>query len=104
MEMPAPDPASSPARGEIVARLRAACRPRPVIDEPHETRAYECDALTAYRCPPLASCCPPRPRRSRPSCASATRSASPWCPAAPGTSLAGGSLPTPMRWCWAWRG
>ena len=28
--------------------------PDAVIHDPAEVRAYECDALTAYRCPPLA--------------------------------------------------
>ena len=30
---------------------------------PHETRVYECDALTAYKCPPLAAVLPGQQRR-----------------------------------------
>ena len=32
--------------------------PDAVIDDEAETRAYECDALTAYKCPPLAAVLP----------------------------------------------
>ena len=54
MEMPAPDQFTLSRKAEIVARLRAALPADVVIDDPAETRAYECDALSAYRCPPLA--------------------------------------------------
>jgi glycolate oxidase len=38
----------------IVARLQEVLGKAGVIHEEAETRAYECDALTAYKCPPLA--------------------------------------------------
>ena len=53
MQMPAPDARILARRGAIVAALEAAA-PGCVIHDPAETRAYECDALSAYRCPPLA--------------------------------------------------
>ena len=53
MDMPKPDRRVLAARDSIVARLRIAV-PDGVIDDAAETRAYECDALTAYRCTPLA--------------------------------------------------
>ena len=61
MQMPEPDPDVLARRARIVARLRDALPAEAVIDDPAETRAYECDGLTAYRCPPLAA---------EPSCAS----------------------------------
>ena len=50
MELPAPDEFTLSRKAEIVARLRAALPADVVIDDPAETKAYECDALSAYRC------------------------------------------------------
>ncbi|PZQ48363.1 MAG: FAD-binding oxidoreductase [Rhodovulum sulfidophilum] len=92
--MPAPDPAILARRAEIVAALEAALPPDTVISDPAETRAYECDALTAYRCPPLAVVLP----RSTAEVAAAMRVCAafgaPVIPRGAGTSLAGGALPT----------
>ncbi|NAZ36768.1 FAD-linked oxidase C-terminal domain-containing protein [Rubellimicrobium sp. CFH 75288] len=94
MQMPPPDPAILGRRAEIVARLRAALPGVPVIDDPAETRAYECDALTAYACPPLCVVLP----GSTAEVAAALRICHGECvpvvPRGAGTSLAGGSLPT----------
>ena len=54
MRMPEPDAAILARKAEIVRRLEAVLPPDAVIHDPAEVRAYECDALTAYRCPPLA--------------------------------------------------
>ncbi len=94
MDMPLPDPTVLSRRAEIVARLRAVLPADAVIDDPAETRAYECDALTAYRCPPLAVVLP----RSTAEVAAALRvcheARVPVVPRGSGTSLAGGALPT----------
>ena len=58
MDMPAPDFGVIARKARIVARLRAVLPADAVIDAPEELRAYECDALTAYRCPPLAAVLP----------------------------------------------
>ena len=58
MDMPEPDLGVISRKGRIVARLRAVLPADAVIDAPEELRAYECDALTAYRCPPLAAVLP----------------------------------------------
>lgn len=52
MQMPTPDAGIIARKARVVARLRAALPRDAVIDDAHETRAYECDALTAYKCPP----------------------------------------------------
>ena len=65
MRMPDPDPAILARKPEIVRRLQAALPAGAVIHDPAEVRVYECDAFTAYRCPPLAVVLPPRPRRWR---------------------------------------
>ena len=54
MELPTPDSFVLSRKAEIVAALQAVLPEGCVIDAPEETRAYECDALTAYRCPPLS--------------------------------------------------
>ena len=65
MDLPVADRSVLERKAEIVALLRAAMADGAVIDDPAETRAYECDALAAYRCAPLAvvlpSSIPPPP-------------------------------------------
>jgi glycolate oxidase len=71
--MPPPDAALIARRAEIVEALEEALAPGAVISDPAETLAYECDALTAYRCPPLAVVLPRSTEEvSPPRCASAT--------------------------------
>ncbi|PKP62767.1 MAG: FAD-binding oxidoreductase, partial [Alphaproteobacteria bacterium HGW-Alphaproteobacteria-8] len=54
MQMPEPDAGVIAKRDLIVRRLREVLPEDAVISAEREVRAYECDALTAYRCPPLA--------------------------------------------------
>jgi len=93
MEMPKPDLQLIARRDAIAARLDAAA-PGAVIVDPVETRAYECDALSAYRCAPLAVVLP----RSTAEVAAVLRVCAeervPVVPRGAGTSLAGGSMPT----------
>ena len=94
MDMPLPDPGLLSRRAEIAAALRAILPGDCVIDDPVETRAYECDALTAYRCAPLAVVLP----RTTEEVAAVLRLCHdqriPVVPRGAGTSLAGGALPT----------
>jgi glycolate oxidase len=94
MEMPAADARVMARKSEIAAALRAVLPADAVIDDPTETRAYECDALSAYRCPPLAAILP----RSTAEVAAALKVCHaygvPVVPRGAGTSLAGGALPT----------
>lgn len=94
MEMPTPDQYTLSRKAEIVARLKAVLPSDSVIDDPAETKAYECDALSAYRCPPLAVVLP----RTTEDVATALRICNemrvPVVPRGAGTSLAGGALPT----------
>ncbi|MCL4189028.1 MAG: FAD-binding protein [Rhodobacteraceae bacterium] len=94
MDMPRPDDGLIARRDRIVARLRAVLPADAVIDAPVETRAYECDGFTAYRCPPLAVVLP----RSTGEVAAALRvcheEGVPVVPRGAGTSLSGGALPT----------
>ncbi|MCC7254110.1 FAD-linked oxidase C-terminal domain-containing protein [Hyphomicrobium sp.] len=92
--MPTPDEAIIARKSEIVAALAAALPAETIVSDPEETRAYECDALTAYRCPPLAVVLP----RTTEEVATAMRICHglrvPVIPRGAGTSLAGGALPT----------
>ncbi len=94
MEMPVPNAAILDRRDRIVERLIEILGPDGVISAPEEVKAYECDALTAYRCPPLAAVLP----RSTEEVAEVVRYCNdegvPIVPRGAGTSLAGGSLPT----------
>ena len=58
MDMPTPDPKILAKKTALVARLQKVMPRDAVIHEIAETRAYECDALTAYKCPPLCAVLP----------------------------------------------
>ena len=94
MQMPMPNAAILTNRAMIIARLRQILPMDAVISDPNETRAYECDALTAYRCAPLAAVLP----RSTAEVSAVLRLCHelgvPVVPRGSGTSLAGGALPT----------
>ena len=81
-------------KAEIIAALISELGAEIIIADVEETRAYECDALTAYRCPPLAVVLP----RNTQEVATAMRICYqlnvPVIPRGAGTSLAGGALPT----------
>ena len=93
MQMPEPDGAILARKARIVERL-AAVSPRGVISEPAEVRAYECDALTAYRCPPLAVVLPSSTEEVAAVLKVCHEEGVPVVPRGSGTSLAGGALPT----------
>lgn len=94
ISMPAPNQSIIARKPAILAALASVLPPDAVISDPEETRAYECDALTAYRCTPLAVVLP----RTTVEVAEAMRICHdmgvPVIPRGAGTSLAGGALPT----------
>ena len=94
MEMPAPDPKVLSRKAHLAARLAKVLPADALITEEAETRAYECDALTAYKCPPLLAVLP----RSTAEVSEVLRicheEGVPVVPRGSGTSLAGGALPT----------
>ncbi len=94
MDMPVPSQTILARKAQIVARLQSVLPDDAVVHDPHEVRAYECDALSAYRCPPLAAILP----RSTAEVAAALKfcheEGVPVVPRGAGTSLAGGALPT----------
>ena len=94
MEMPVPNAGVMARRDQIVARLDGVLGRDSVIWTPEEVRAYECDALTAYRCPPLAVCLPRTTEEVAATVRICAEEGVPIVPRGAGTSLAGGSLPT----------
>ena len=94
MDMPAPNPAILARKPRIVERLLSVLPADAVIHEDIETRAYECDALTAYRCPPLAAVLPSSTQEVSAVLKICHEEGVPVVPRGSGTSLAGGALPT----------
>ncbi|WP_394181841.1 FAD-linked oxidase C-terminal domain-containing protein [Yoonia maritima] len=94
MEMPAPNASVLSRKDQIVSRLRAVLPDNAVISDEAETRAYECDALTAYRCPPLCAVLPSNTQEVAAVLKICHEMGVPVVPRGSGTSLAGGALPT----------
>ncbi|MDC1269546.1 FAD-binding protein, partial [Amylibacter sp.] len=65
-----------------------------VISEENETRAYECDALTAYRCLPMIAVLPETTKQVSDILRICHEEGVPVVPRGSGTSLAGGAMPT----------
>ncbi|MEP1586409.1 MAG: FAD-linked oxidase C-terminal domain-containing protein [Tateyamaria sp.] len=94
MEMPTPDATILARKSRVVERLKSVLPPDAVIDDPMETRAYECDALTAYRCPPMVAVLPSSTDEVSDVLRICHEEGVPVVPRGSGTSLAGGALPT----------
>jgi len=94
MEMPVPDSDVLSRKARVVDRLRGVLPRDAVIDDPAETRAYECDALTAYRCPPMVAVLPSTTAEVSDVLRICHEESVPVVPRGSGTSLAGGALPT----------
>ena len=94
MEMPTPDPQIVARKDRIVTRLRSVLPDDAVISDAMETRAYECDALTAYKCPPLCAVLPASTEEVAAVLRVCHEEGVPVVPRGSGTSLAGGALPT----------
>ncbi|UOA28593.1 FAD-linked oxidase C-terminal domain-containing protein [Pseudosulfitobacter sp. DSM 107133] len=94
MEMPIPNPAILACKDRVVARLLQVLPADAVISDESETRAYECDALTAYRCAPMVAVLPASTREVSDVLRICHEEGVPVVPRGSGTSLAGGALPT----------
>ena len=94
MEMPRPKQAILSCKAELVEKLQRVMPSDAVISDPMETRAYECDALTAYKCAPLAVVLPGSTQEVSEALRICHEMGVPVVPRGAGTSLAGGVLPT----------
>lgn len=94
MEMPVPNPAILARKARLVERLQQVLPEDAVIYDISETRAYECDALTAYKCPPMVAVLPSSTQEVSDILRICHQEGVPVVPRGSGTSLAGGALPT----------
>ncbi|HEV8034127.1 FAD-linked oxidase C-terminal domain-containing protein [Yoonia sp.] len=94
MQMPQPSASVIRRKDQIVARLSEVLPRDAVISDERETRAYECDALTAYKCPPLCAVLPSTTKEVSDVLRICHELGVPVVPRGSGTSLAGGALPT----------
>ena len=94
MHMPTPSQAILENKEMILARLKAVLPEHCVIAEASETKAYECDALSAYRCQPLAVVLPETTEQVAAVLKICHELLVPVVPRGSGTSLAGGAMPT----------
>ncbi len=93
MKMPPPDPNIIAKRRELVERLRAIVPGEGVIVDEAELRAYECDALTAYRALPLVVVLPSTTHQVSEVLKTCKEMGVKVVPRGAGTSLSGGALP-----------
>ncbi len=94
MELPTPNADILARKGAIVRRLQSVLPEGAVIADEQEVKAYECDALSAYRCPPLVAVLPASTEEVAAVLKICHEEGVPVVPRGSGTSLAGGALPT----------
>ncbi|WP_424832061.1 FAD-linked oxidase C-terminal domain-containing protein [Ruegeria sp.] len=94
MDMPRPNPEVLARKANVLARLQQVLPADAVIHDPAETRVYECDALTAYKCPPMLAVLPSTTQEVSDVLRICNEEGVPVVPRGSGTSLAGGALPT----------
>ncbi|UTS81775.1 FAD-linked oxidase C-terminal domain-containing protein [Phaeobacter piscinae] len=94
MDMPIPDQTVLSQKAELASRLAAVLPDDALVQDPAETRAYECDALTAYKCPPMLVVLPRTTKEVSDVLRICHAADVPVVPRGAGTSLAGGALPT----------
>ena len=94
MKMPKPNPEVLRRKNQVIARLSRVLPEGMIIQDPTETRVYECDALTAYKCPPMLAVLPSSTQEVSEILRICHEEGVPVVPRGAGTSLAGGALPT----------
>ena len=62
MDIPLASTSRIEKKPELVEALKKVLPASSIIEDKAETLAYECDALTAYRCPPCLLYTSPSPR------------------------------------------
>ena len=78
---------------EVVRRLREFLPAHAVLFEDEDTRPYECDGLTAYRCGPMVVALPETDEQVRRVLQTCSALGVPVVPRGAGTGLSGGALP-----------
>ena len=94
MEMPKPSSFVLAKKEHVVNRFLSVLDQDSVISDVEETKAYECDGLTAYKCPPMAVVLPRTTQEVSAVLKICHEENVPVVPRGSGTSLAGGAMPT----------
>jgi len=94
MEMPSSNSSIINDKDRLIGLFNWILSADSVISDPYETKAYECDGLTAYKCPPLAVLLPRTTEEVAEILKICHEEKIPVIPRGAGTSLAGGALPT----------
>ncbi len=94
MQMPEPNALVLAQKDKLLARLAKVLPSNAIISEPVETKAYECDALSAYCCPPMLVVLPRSTIEVSDVLQICSDMSVPVVPRGSGTSLSGGALPT----------
>jgi len=93
IQFPAPDPSVLARRGDIVAALGRLVAPESLVTSEDELRAFETDALTAYRRVPLAVVLPSTTEEVAAVLRTCHEMGVSVVPRGAGTSLCGGAIP-----------
>ena len=94
MEMPSSNNSIINDKDRLIGLFNRILSTDSVISDPYETKAYECDGLTAYKCPPLAVLLPRTTEEVSEILKICHEEKVPVIPRGAGTSLSGGALPT----------
>lgn len=94
MEMPSSNNSIINGKDRLIGLFNRILSTDSVISDPYETKVYECDGLTAYKCPPLAVLLPRTTEEVSEILKICHEEKVPVIPRGAGTSLSGGALPT----------
>ncbi|MDE2760694.1 MAG: FAD-binding protein [Paracoccaceae bacterium] len=94
MEMPSSNNSIINDKDRLIGLFNRILSTDSIISDPYETKAYECDGLTAYKCPPLAVLLPRTTEEVSKILKICHEEKVPVIPRGAGTSLSGGALPT----------
>ncbi len=94
MEMPSSNNSIINDKDRLIGLFNRILSTDSVISDPYETKAYECDGLTAYKCSPLAVLLPRTTEEVSEILKICHEEKIPVIPRGAGTSLSGGALPT----------
>lgn len=94
MQMPTPSARVLGLKSRLIDRLSTVLPADAIIHDVAETRAYECDGLAAYKCPPLLAVLPASTQEVADILKVCHDLEVPVVPRGSGTSLAGGAMPT----------
>jgi len=94
MDMPQPDTRVIERKTDILRCLQNVLPENAIIFDEQELRVYECDALTAYHCPPMLAVLPATTKEVSDVLKICHAQGVPVVPRGSGTSLSGGALPT----------